>query len=422
MKKRLPEIILFTLAVVLLGIIVSRPVGVVDEEIEEPVQEKNIVEKDSMYGIVVDSLDVEHYIVENHQNVSEILSNFNVSMKTIDRLAKKSKEVFDVRKIRAGNSYVAMTEKDSLNTIQYFVYEKNATDYVVYDLRDSVEIYSGTKEVKTELKETGGEINRSLWLSMKNSGADPFLAVKLSEVYAWVVDFYAIEKGDQYKVIYEELHVDGEPVGLGRIQAAWFDHGGQPYYAFYFVQDTVGDYFDLEANSLRRTFLKAPLRYSRISSRYSNSRMHPVLRVRRPHHGVDYAAPKGTPVEAIGDGKVIKANYSGGAGNYVKIRHNSTYTTGYMHLSRYGEGIKVGKRVKQGDVIGYVGSTGLSTGPHLDFRFWRNGDPIDPLKVESPPAEPVDSSNLKRYNKHINQWKEKLDDITIESEPVKDPI
>ena len=421
MKKRLPEIILFTLAIVLLGIIVSRPVGVVDEEVAEPVQEKNIVEQDSMYGIVVDSLDVEHYIVENHQNVSEILSNFNVSMKTIDRLAKKSKDVFDVRKIRAGNSYVAMTKKDSLNTIQYFVYEKNATDYVVYDLRDSVEIYSGTKEVKTELKQTAGIINNSLWMSIKNSGADPFLAIKLSEVYAWVVDFYAIEKGDQYKVIYEELRVDGEPVGLGRIQAAWFDHREQPYYAFYFVQDTVGDYFDLEANSLRRTFLKAPLRYSRISSRYSNSRLHPVLRIRRPHHGVDYAAPRGTPVEAIGEGRIIKANYSGGAGNYVKIRHNSTYTTGYMHLSRYGEGIKVGKQVKQGDIIGYVGSTGLSTGPHLDFRFWRNGDPIDPLKVESPPAEPVDSSNLKRYNKHINQWKEKLDDITIDSDPVKDP-
>ena len=416
MKKRIPEILLFILAAVLIGIIISRPGNEAEADIEEPKTEKPEEERDSLYGIVVDSLNVEHYKVENHQNISEILKQFGVSMKKIDKLAKKSKDIFDVRNIRAGNSYVALTAQDSLNTIQYFIYEKNATDYVVYDLRDSVQIYSGTKDVKTKLKEAEGVINNSLWLSLQKSDVDPFLAIKLSEIYAWVIDFYAIKEGDQYKVLYEELYVDEEPIGLGRVKAAWFDHRDQSYYAFYFVQDSTGDYFDLNANSLRKTFLKAPLRYSRISSHYSDSRMHPVHRVRRPHHGVDYAAPTGTPVEAIGDGKIIKANYSGGAGNFVKIRHNSTYTTGYMHLSKYGKGVKVGKQVEQGDVIGYVGSTGVSTGPHLDFRFWRNGDPIDPLEVESPPAEPVDSSNLNRYNEHINHWKKKLDSIHIKEE------
>lgn len=414
MKKRIPELLLLLGGVVVI-ILISLSHTPEDNEPTDNVQEQTLPASDSLYGIVVDSLEVKHHIVEDRQNLSQILLRYGVSMQKIDMIARKSIEVFDVRKIRAGNNYAILATPDSSNKVLYFVYEKNATEYVVFDLRDSVRLYTGEKEIERELKTASGKISSSLWMSMKSGGVDPFLAIKLSEVYAWAIDFYAIEKGDEYKVIYEQLYVEGEPVGLGRVQAALFRHADEPFYAFYFVQDTVGDYFDLEANSLRRTFLKAPLQFSRISSRFSHSRLHPVLRIRRPHYGVDYAAPQGTPVVAIGDGKVIKANYSGGAGHYVKIRHNSTYTTGYMHLWKYGEGIKPGVYVKQGDVIGYVGSTGLSTGPHLDFRFFRNGSPVDPLKVESPAAEPVDSANLQRYREHVETWKKKLDQIQIVS-------
>lgn len=415
-KRRLPEIVLILMGVaVVLAIAYSPSAETVNEKPEK--KEKVIKARhDSLYGIVVDSLEVDTYQIQARQHLSDILTGFNVDMTTIDRLARKSKSVFDVRKMRAGNNYSVLSSKDSLETLQYFVYEKNSTDYVVYDLRDSVRIYEGEKKVRKEMNQVSGRINTSLWMSMKNAGVNPFLAIKLSEIYAWVIDFYAIEDGDSYKVIYEKLYVDGEPIGLGRIHATRFDHASRQFYAYYFVQDTLGDYFDDEANSLRREFLKAPLRYSRISSGFSHSRMHPILRIRRPHRGVDYAAPRGTPVQAVGDGKIIKAQYSGGAGNYVKIRHNGTYSTAYMHLSKYGEGIKTGKYVKQGDVIGYVGSTGLSTGPHLDFRFYKNGDAVNPLKVESPPAEPVDSTHLKRFREHKKEWKSKLEEIKL---PVK---
>jgi murein DD-endopeptidase MepM/ murein hydrolase activator NlpD len=226
---------------------------------------------------------------------------------------------------------------------------------------------------------------------------NPLLALELSEIYAWSIDFFGLQKGDQFKVIYDESFVDSVSVGISRIHAAWFYHMGHEFWAIPFEQDSVVSFFDEDGNSLRKAFLKAPLRYSRISSGFSNSRLHPILKIRRPHHGVDYAAPAGTPVEAVGDGQVIAAAYERGGGNYVKIRHNGVYTTSYLHLSRFGKGIRKGVYVKQGDVIGYVGSTGLSTGPHLDFRFYKNGQPINPLKVEAPPVEPIHESNIRDY-------------------------
>jgi murein DD-endopeptidase MepM/ murein hydrolase activator NlpD len=193
-------------------------------------------------------------------------------------------------------------------------------------------------------------------------------------------------------------YIDTALAGIGRIHAAFFRHMQNDYYAIPFVQDSVEDYYDIDGNSLRRVFLKAPLRYSRISSRYSHSRMHPILKIRRPHHGIDYAAPIGTPVHAVGDGEVIKAGYDDGGGYMLKIRHNSVYTTSYMHLSRYAKGIRRGSHVRQGDVIGYVGSSGLSTGPHLDFRFYRNNQPINPLKVKAPPVEPIKEENRQAFD------------------------
>jgi len=275
------------------------------------------------------------------------------------------------------------------NKLVYFVYAINDTSYVVFDFGDSLHVHAGSKEVNRKLKSASGVINSSLWVAMQQSGVDPNMAVALANIYQWSIDFYAIQKGDAFKVIYEELSVEGKPISIGEIHSAIFLHNGKEYYAHRFEQNNVTDYFDEKGQNLRKEFLKAPLKFSRISSRFSNSRLHPVLRIRRPHHGVDYAAPKGTPVHTIGNGTVVKAAYSGGAGRMVTIRHSNGYTTSYLHLAGFGPGIRPGASVSQGQVIGYVGSTGLSTGPHLDFRVYKNNVAIDPLKMESPPALPV---------------------------------
>jgi murein DD-endopeptidase MepM/ murein hydrolase activator NlpD len=366
------------------------------------------------YGLNVDSIILVRDKIKRNQHLSDILLKYGVEYSTIDLLARRSKNIFDVRKIRYGNNYSMLLGNDSLQQAKYFVYEISPVDYVVFDLMDSVHAHRGEKEIRITVDTATGVIESSLWNAMADNQTDPNLANELSEIYAWTVDFFGIQKGDNFKVIYENLWVEDKRIGIGKVLASTFNHYGKNLHAFYFVQDSIGDYFDDEANSLRRTFLKAPLRYRRISSRFSYSRMHPILKYRRPHLGVDYAADRGTPVVSVGDGLILRASWdNGGGGRVVKIKHNGTYTTQYMHLSKYGKGIKKGVRVKQGQIIGYVGASGLATGPHLDFRFYRNGKPIDPLKVKSPAANPVDSANLQQFNIEKEHWLKILDGITI---------
>ncbi len=363
------------------------------------------IEKDTLvaepvlkYGLPVDSFIVTEGIVRSNQYLSQILNENGVGMGTIDMIARKSKSIFDVRKIRSGQPYTIFQNTDSLKQALYFVYENSATEYYVFELFDTLRIYRGEKDVQIRRKTARGTIRSSLWNAIEESNLDQMLALKLDDIFGWTIDFFALQKGDRFRIIYDELYVDSVSIGIGEIYAAEFDHYGQEKFAFRFFQDERFDYFDDEAQSLRKAFLKAPLKYSRISSRFSNNRMHPVLRIRRPHHGVDYAAPKGTPVMSIGDGTVIeRAFQAGGGGNYLKIKHNSMYTTVYMHLSGYASGITKGSRVKQGQVIGFVGATGLASGPHLDFRVFKNGSPVDPLKVEAPPVEPVKQENMPQY-------------------------
>jgi len=363
-----------------------------------------------MYGIVIDSMIVHQDRVKRNQYLSDILIKYDVPYPTIDHIARSFKSVFDVRKIRAGNKYSIFCTEDTAHQIKYFVYENSPTSFVVFDLNDTVNVYSGEKSVSRNIRSTSGVIYSSLWNSMIEDGTNPYLAVELSDIYAWTIDFFGIQEGDGYRVIYEELVVEDDTIGIGNVIAASINHMGNEFLGFYYIQDSVGDYFDEEANSLRRTFLKAPLRYSRISSRYSHSRYHPVLKIRRPHRGVDYAAAAGTPVYTIGEGVVIEKGYQKrGGGNYLKIKHNSVYTSVYMHLRGYAKGIKYGAKVKQGDLIGYVGSTGLATGPHLDFRIYKNGSPVDPLKVQSPPAKPVDSINQQDYLSRVQELSSQLD-------------
>lgn len=363
------------------------------------------------YGIAVDSFDIEHGVIQRNQNLSEILHPYKVSYQKIDMIAKASDTIFNLKKIRAGNTYALFMTKDSSKNLHYFVYEHTPVDFVVFDLSDTaINIYKDKKDVDLKKKTCSGSIESSLWNAMTDNDLDPMLALELSDIYAWSVDFFGLQKGDSFKIIYEEKCIGDKIIGLNKIISALFFHADTQFYAIPFVQDSVESYFDEEGNSLKRAFLKAPLKFNRISSHFSNSRLHPILKIRRPHHGIDYAAPYGTPVVAIGDGKVIYKKYSGGAGYMVKIKHNSVYTTAYLHLSKYGN-IKTGQYVKQGDVIGYVGSTGLSTGPHLDFRFYKSGYPINPLKVESPPVDPIHEENLKDYNKVKEKYIKELKEI-----------
>lgn len=369
------------------------------------------------YGLPADSFIVEEGVVRRNQYLSQILNDRGVSMADVDRIARKSKPVFDVRKIKSGNKYTFFKTRDTLQQARYFIYENSATEYFVYELFDTLKIYRGEKEVKTKLRTAQGVVETSLWNAMQDIDVDPLMAVDLSRIFAWTIDFFGIQKGDRFRVIYDELFVDSVSIGIGTIYAVQFDHYNSENYAFRFFQDERFDYFDDEGMSLRKAFLKAPLDYYRISSRFSHSRLHPVLRIRRPHRGVDYAAPSGTPVLSIGDGTVIARAYQrGGGGNYLKIKHNSVYTTTYMHLKGFADGIHTGARVSQGQVIGYVGSTGLSTGPHLDFRIAENGSLVDPLKVEAPPVEPVKEENIARYNQVKDSLMNELQKITWNEE------
>ncbi len=363
------------------------------------------------YGIPEGELTQFEGRVQRNQTLSVILSGFNVSASLIHQVAGYSRELFDVRRIRAGDRYKIFHSNDSLGLPRYFIYQPNDIEFVRVTLYEPVSIERGSREVTRVLNELSGTINSSLWNAMVESGSSPVLALELSEIYAWTVDFFGLQRGDSFKAFYYENYVGSNPAGIDRIVAAWFSHMGREFYAIPFEQDSVMSFFDQDGNSLRRTLLRAPLRYSRISSGFSHSRMHPILRVRRPHHGVDYAAPVGTPVYAIGDGRIIETSYTAGAGRMVRIRHNSVYTSAYLHLRNFEPGIRPDVWVRQGDVIGYVGTTGMSTGPHLDFRMWRNGQPVDPLSIEAPPVEPVKEENLEDFERVKRMWMGRLDSL-----------
>ncbi|MEE0912675.1 MAG: peptidoglycan DD-metalloendopeptidase family protein [Paludibacteraceae bacterium] len=348
-------------------------------------------------GIDIENLDIEHGVIPNGKTLSDILSTYRVNGATIHQLAECSKSTFDVRKIRSGNNYHVLLTRDSIPTLAHFIYEINQTEYLTCSFTDSICVKKEQKELTRVKRKVSGEIESSLWNSVVAQNVPFELALELSNIYAWNIDFFSLQKGDKYDVVYTEVRCDSNFVRIDSIECAIFNHCGTDFHAIPFTQNGRRDFFDYEGKSLRKAFLKAPLSYSRISSHFTHKRFHPVLKYYRPHHGVDYAAPTGTPVHTIGDGKVIFKGYTKGGGHTVKIQHNSTYTTCYMHLSKYGK-ISVGSIVKQGEVIGYVGSTGLSTGPHLDFRVYQNGSPINPLKMKSPPVEPVNPELIDSFN------------------------
>ena len=347
------------------------------------------------YGVdVTDLIESENTISSGH-SLSNILLSSGADANSINNLNLIPDSILNSRKINAGNKYTIYNVNDSAHTLRYFVYHKSKQDFVVLEfLEDTIIASIFSKPAISKKRVSGAVITSSLWNAISDSELDINLALKLSDIYAWSIDFFGLQKMDSFIVYYSELYIDNEPIGIDSIYSAIFYHANHPYYAIYFEKEDIKGYWDLEGNSLRKAFLKAPLSFSRISSHFTYARKHPIYKTVRPHTGVDYAAPAGTPVMSIGDGVVIAKGYKGGGGNTIKIRHNSVYTTAYLHLSKFASNIKEGTHVSQGQVIGYVGSTGSSTGPHLDFRVWKNGEPINPLKLESPPVEPI-PDNLK---------------------------
>ncbi len=379
-----------------------------------PVQPCTLAEPDSevsqlchLFNLPSIGYEMENDVVRRNENFADILQRRGIDYAVIFAISRDFRDVFDMRKLRAGNAYTLLYKPDSAQP-SYMIYEEDFRRHVCFSLADSLWVSRCEFPLVTEEKFVDVTITTSLWQNLEEAGYNPLVANELSEIYAWTVDFFGLRKGDTFRAYYQAYILNGKEVEAGPVLAASFIRDKEEMMAFRYVQDSMPGYWDQNGVNLQRTFLKAPLKYSRISSGFSYARRHPITRVVRPHTGIDYAAPSGTPVMNIGDGVVTERSYTRGGGNTVKIKHNSVYTTAYLHLSRYAKGLTVGKRVAQGEVIGYVGSTGLSTGPHLDFRVWRNGKAINPLKMESPPADPIHSENLKDFTEQIALYRRSL--------------
>ena len=371
----------------------------------KPVEAPETV-KDTVYplGFCTDSFEVVTGAIKTGDTFSAWVTRLGVPRESMLALTQACDTVFDVRKLRAGNTWSAYYADST--ALRYIVYDNSRTRQTVFQIKDSLAVWRYDKLVETVQKSADVTITSSLWNDMIAAGASPELIVDLADVYAWTVDFFGLQKDDRFRVVYTENMCEGESVGIDRINYAEFLRGDVCLPAVYFDQGDGGNkYWNQKGESMRKAFLKAPLKFTRISSGYSLHRVHPVHGTVRAHTGVDYAAPTGTPVHSIGDGTVLSAGWGkGGAGNMVKVRHNSVYTTAYLHLSRMA--VKAGQRVSQGQVIGYVGMTGTATGPHLDFRVWKNGSPVNPLKLESPPAEPLKAENLPALDSLCAMWQQ----------------
>lgn len=366
--------------------------------------ESAVVEPEYLYGIDIAGYNITNDTVRSGETVGGILNRNGISAVMVDRLDKAAVDIFPLRKIRADKPYTTFkrTVSDSLGEreeLDYLVYHIDAIEYVVFGFHaDSVSVTKGENPMELVRQNRKAVINSSLWGAIMAENMPYALAAEVEDIYQWTVDFFGIQAGDSFSVIYDEKFVNGESVGIGRVWGALFNHNGKQYYAIPYAQEQGKlRYWEYNGESLRKQLLKAPLKYTRISSKFSNARLHPVHKVYRPHHGVDYAAPSGTPVHSVADGTVVFAGWGGGGGNTLKIKHAGNLQTGYLHLKSFAKGIKVGTKVSQGQLIGYVGSTGTSTGPHLDYRIWKNGTPIDPLKVPQEPAEPISAAHKERF-------------------------
>tara|TARA_B100000767_G_scaffold98038_1_gene94029 strand:+ start:967 stop:2175 length:1209 start_codon:yes stop_codon:yes gene_type:complete len=377
---------------------------------------KDVVKFKKIQGFSLENFKVDSSSVENGYSFSEILQSLNVSYNKIYSLGNDFKEIYDLRKIYQGDKYYTIFNSDS-NKFSNLIYQHSLTEKVVMSFLDSLNIIIIKSPIEIRIQKASGAITSSLWQSFIDNKLSPALVSKVASLYAWTIDFFDIQSGDNYKIIFESKYVENKFIGVGDIKAVLFNHKGRDFYGFRYLSKSkkVESYFTEFGESMQRALLSAPLEYVRISSKFSNRRLHPIKKVYRPHHGVDYAAPSGTAVVSTGDGKVIFAARSGGAGNMIKIKHSfGNVVTKYLHLLRFEKGIKVGKYVEQGQKIGEVGSTGLSTGPHLDYRVYINGKAKNPLKLNIPSKDPIAENLKSKYSLDIADIKATLDSIRME--------
>lgn len=370
--------------------------------------ELSVAEKPAeRFGLVWDAFALDSGTVKRGQSLSHLLSPAGLSQAEIGEVALSSQSVYDVRRMKSGQKWWIAFRQDSIQTPSYLIYQRNAIDYAKFALEAPYGVLLEKLPTDTIVERAKGVIEQALYVDLEVAGAPSSLALAMASVYAWTVDFSRLQKGDAFDVLYERTYVSGEPKGIPRVIACHFQHRGKNLSAYRYNQGEGLDYFDEEGQSLRKAFLKAPVEFSRISSRYNLKRFHPVLNRTKAHLGTDYAAPTGTPIVSVGDGVVSKSSFTKGNGKYVKIRHNSTYETQYLHMSR--RAVSVGERVRQGQVIGYVGSTGLATGPHVCFRFWKNGKQVDHLREEFPPSTPIKTESMADYERSMIQLREDIE-------------
>ena len=381
--------------------------------LEEQEEVAEVVEPRVVLTLPADTLRFEKHTIASGESFGALLGKRGIGTAQIYKIAAAVEDQFNVRRIRAGIEVQFATGDSSLFP-SYFIYPESKYEYWIIGLQDSIYAKKVEKEREVRRRAISGTIDDALYLSVGRSGGTQALAMSLVEVYAWTIDFFRLQKGDAFSVIYEEEYVDDTVyVGLKRVVSANLTHMGNDFYSFPYENELgFHDYYDEEGRSLRKTFLRAPLNFTRISSRYSGRRFHPVQKRWKAHLGTDYAAPTGTPIMTTAAGVIIAAQYTSANGNYVKVRHNSTYTTQYLHMSKIKPGIKNGVKVKQGDVIGYVGSTGLATGPHVCYRFWVNGKQVDPYKQKLPDAKPLTADRMDVYQSYMTRLKEELDSLT----------
>lgn len=393
----------------------------IEEDIAEVVEEKKILE----FGFNLNDYVVKRDTIRKGDSFGEIMERNKIGYPKIFEIAEKAKDTFDIaRRLIPGKPYTLLCSKDSLEIPSTFIYQPNIEDYVVINFKDSIEAYTSKKPITYVEKTATGVIENNISETLDQKGISQVLAYKMADdIYAWTIDFRRLQKGDRFKVIYTDKYIsDSIYAGVHDVKAAYFEHKGDSLYAFEFLTDSIKgirDYFNDKAKNLRRAFLKMPVKFGRLSSRYNLKRRIAYYGNRvRPHKGTDFAAPVGTPIMATANGTVIESTRRGGNGKYVKIRHNDTYTTQYLHMSR--QTVKKGDFVKQGDVIGLVGMTGNTGGPHVCYRFWKNGRQVDPFKQKLPEAKPISDSLKIRFLRHIKPIKQQLDNIFfLEAEPKK---
>jgi murein DD-endopeptidase MepM/ murein hydrolase activator NlpD len=341
------------------------------------------------WGFALDTLQLARTEIQSGQSLSDILDTYGLSGNERQLMIERAGEVFDLLGMRAGKPLIALS-RDSSQVVDYLVYEPSVYEYIVLELTGDQKVYRTERPVMTQVETAAGIIDASLWQAMVDRGYSYELTDKMEDALQWSIDFHHLQPNEAFRLVYERKYIEGEPIGVGQVLAAEYTTADTTFHSIFFegTMETTG-YYDLNAKPMNAGFLRAPVKYSRISSYYNLNRLHPVLKYRRPHYGTDYAAPYGTPILAVGNGVVTKAAYTRGNGNYVKIRHSDAYETQYLHMQKFAAGIRPGVHVRQGQVIGYVGSTGLATGPHVCFRFWKNGRQVNHLKLRFPPAKPL---------------------------------